>query len=166
MKTASEFAALDAMIRRNEGVRLKVYKDSLGIPSVAMGFNLLRPDAKDRLADVGAILAEVRSGQPLTEAQASHLLRLDLDDCVNDLRTLLDLDSLPLEAQLVLCDLRYNLGPTRLRKFVTTLAAFRQHKFKKAARQLEASLWARQVGARARRSVEMLRRLTNGEDEP
>jgi GH24 family phage-related lysozyme (muramidase) len=166
MKSASEFHALDQMIRRNEGVRPKMYKDSLGIPTVGIGFNLLRADARERLAAVGVELDDVKAGKALTDDEMSRLLRYELDVCVDDLRTLLHLDALPLDAQLVLVDLRYNLGPTKLRKFVTTLEEFRKGRFKGAARWLEASTWARQVGVRAKRSIEMLRRLPNGDHVP
>lgn len=166
MKTAAEFHALDEMIRRNEGVRPKIYRDSMGIATVAVGFNLERPDARERLAEVGVSLDDVKAGKAMTDDEMTRLLRQELDVCIEDLRSLLHLDAMPLNAQLVLVDLRYNLGPTRLRKFVTTLEAFRQGHYKKAARQLEAAPWARQVGVRAQRSVQLLRQLSNGEHLP
>lgn len=166
MKTASEFHALTEMIRLNEGVRAKIYKDSLGIPTIGVGFNLQRADASGRLHTVGSDLTAVLAGFVLSEDQITRLLRLDVDDVVEDVRTLVHLDAMPIEAQLVLCDLRFNIGPTSFRKFTTTLEAFRRGHYKKAALQLEASKWAGQVGKRAVRSVQMLRRLTNGEHLP
>lgn len=163
MKTADDFHQLDAFLRRNEGVRAKVYKDSLGIKTIGAGFNVERGDARDRLADIGVSLDDVLAGKPLTDAEITRLLRHEVDVCVADVRTLVHLDAMPIEAQLVLIDLRYNVGSGSFRKFVTTLEAFRRGQYKKAAKQLEASQWARQVGVRATRSVQLLRRLSNGE---
>lgn len=156
------------MLKRHEGYRVFVYKDSLGIPTIGVGFNLARIDARDRVTALGLDFDEVLSGkQALSWAQVNQLLSDDIDACLVDLRKMFaDFDAMPDEAQLVLLDLRFNLGPARLRGFVRTLEAFRERKFKKAARFLEATLWARQVGVRARDDVARLRRLTNGDHEP
>ena len=99
------------LIKKHEGVRLKVYKDSLGIPTVGVGFNLNRPDANAVLASVGAKHADVVAGKPLTDAQVDALLDKDLDACEKDLEALIpDIRSFPVEAQAVLMDLRFNLG--------------------------------------------------------
>ncbi len=170
MITAAEYHALDEMLRRNEGVRTAAYRDSLGIPTIGVGFNLKRKDARAVLADLGVSYDEVIAGKAMSDVDVSRLLRFCIDECVADVRALVPtLDDMPIEAQLVLIDLRFNVGPKSFRGFNSprgTLFLFRNGHYKGAAIQLEGSKWARQVGSRAVRSIQMLRRLTNGEHLP
>jgi GH24 family phage-related lysozyme (muramidase) len=155
-----EWAAAAAHVRRNEGTRYAMYRDTLGIPTIGVGFNLRRPDARDRLAFVGAGLDAVLAGEVLTPGQVDKLLEIELNECVADLRVLLpSFDGYPTEAKLVLVDLRYNLGPKKLRAFRFTLQAVRERQWAKVAAMLEPTLWARQVGPRATRACAMLRRI-------
>lgn len=164
MRSAADFAAAEVMLRYNEGVRKSVYKDSLGIPTIGVGFNLQRKDADEKLAKVGAYpKSALIDGKILTSTQVDMLLRNEIDDCVADLRTLFsNFDDMPLEAQLVLVDLRFNVGPSRLRMFNSTLKAFRESKYHKAATFLRATLWAKQVGPRSARAIQLLLRCKNG----
>lgn len=70
---------------------------------------------------------------------------------------------MPLFAQSVLVNLVYNLGPDKLKKFVNTLRAFKDHDWKEAAEGLRNSAWYKQVGNRA---VELVARLENQKIEP
>ena len=56
------------------GVRIVVYHDTAGHPTIGVGFNLDRPDARTLLARFGADLGEVLAGRPLTLAQVDDLL--------------------------------------------------------------------------------------------
>lgn len=149
------------LIKKHEGVRLKVYKDSLGIPTVGVGFNLNRPDANAVLASVGAKHADVVAGKPLTDAQVDALLDKDLDACEKDLEALIpDIRSFPVEAQAVLMDLRFNLGGAGLRRWPKTLASFRARDWKGAAQNIEDNkVWSSQVGKRSAENVALLRKL-------
>ena len=51
------------MIERHEGKRNRVYSDSVGIPTIGIGFNLNRADATDRLKSLGLDYNKVRNGQ-------------------------------------------------------------------------------------------------------
>jgi len=164
MRTPAEFDALTTMVRKNEGVRNIVYKDTLGIPTIGVGFNLLRKDAQDRLDEChGGKVSELVRGAYLDDEAINWLLRRDLDESIADVRSLMfGFDDMPLEAQLVLVDLRFNIGPKSFRGFNGergTLQAFRDKDWKRAASMLKRSLWAGQVGRRADRSVAMLERL-------
>ncbi len=150
----------EAMLKRNEGVRTKVYKDSLGIPTVAVGFNLKRLDARERLAEVGAVYEDVLLGKALTLAQVDKLLAVDIAECLEDLLRLFpDFDTLPPGAKQVLVDLRFNLGGRGLRGFSNTLAEFRARRFSTAGDRLAKSLWAKQVGRRAVENIALLKSL-------
>jgi len=129
----------DRLIRhliRDEGLRLKPYKDTVGKTSIGVGRNL---------DDTG-----------ISEGEAMALLENDLDRA----EALLDrkapwwrgLDSVRQE---IMVNLVFNMGwgdGTRgLSSFKNTLASIKAGLWVNAARGLRASKWARQVGARAER---------------
>ncbi len=147
------------MLKRNEGVRNKVYKDSLGIPTIGVGLNLRRLDSRERLAAVGAAYDDILVGKAiLTDAQIDTLLAEDIDDCVKDLKALLPkFDAYPPEARAVLVDLRFNLGGKGLRGFNHTLDEFRAGRFSAAGDRLKKSVWFLQVGRRAKENVAILK---------
>jgi lysozyme len=117
---------------RDEGLKLKVYKDSLGIETIGVGRNL---------RDKG-----------LSTAEALYLLNNDLDECLADLRTFLPyFDDLDEVRQRVLTNMRFNLGPTRFRGFKNFLKCVRESRYKDAAIAMLESKWAKQVKGRARR---------------
>ncbi len=141
------------MLKRNEGVHTKAYTDSEGNPTIGVGFNLTRPDASKRLRIVGATRESV-----LTATQIEALLDADLTDVLQDLVTLFpDFADMPEKAQLVLIDLRFNCGSGGLRTFVNTLRSIKTAQWHDAAERLELSQWATQVGARATRTIALLR---------
>lgn len=130
--------ALRDELVRDEGVRLKPYKDSVGKTSIGVGRNL---------DDVG-----------ISRAEAMQLLENDI------LRTESDLDALlpwwrgldPVR-QRVLMNMAFNMGIKSLLGFKTTLAAVRAGKYEEAATGMLNSLWAQQVGARAQRLAAMMK---------
>jgi hypothetical protein len=71
---------LTKQLIRHEGKKSKVYKDSLGILTIGVGFNLERSDAKKRIEDLGLSFQKVKDGkQELTEGQILKLLDGDID---------------------------------------------------------------------------------------
>lgn len=54
-------------------------------------------------------------------------------------------------------NLCFNLGLTKLRKFVKALDAMKNKKYKEAAKEFLDSKWANQVGERAKEVTEMIR---------
>ncbi len=149
---------LITMVKFNEGVRAKVYKDSLGIPTVGVGLNLTRPDAKATLLKVGADFDAILAGKAkLTDAQIDKLLMQDLQESIEDMQKLFpDFDSFPDDAKLVIIDMRFNLGPSRFRGFANTIKDLKAKKWKSASVRMGQSLWATQVGPRATRSIQMM----------
>lgn len=114
----------------HEGLRLKVYVDSVGKQTIGVGRNL---------TDVG-----------ISYDEAIMLLMRDIDEATADLER-----SFPWFAGLseprrhALIDMRFNLGPNRFRGFKATLAALSAGDYVMAAKQMRSSLWAQQVGERA-----------------
>jgi GH24 family phage-related lysozyme (muramidase) len=135
-------------IARHEGRRTRVYLDSAGHPTVGVGFNLDRDDARQMLTAVGASYDGVRSGkQALTDAEVDALLDRSLAGAVETVRASVpDFDALKPAQQDALLDMAFNLGPGGFPRFRKMLAALNAGDVQKAAAEMKDSLWARQVG--------------------
>lgn len=153
--------AAKAMLRANEGVRTHAYYDSKTIPTIGVGFNLRRPDASIRCAEVGANRSALVLGRDgLSCDQIEQLLEFDLQDVLGDLGHLFKgFDELPASLTLVLVDMRFNLGPERFRAFAPTLDLIRERKYASAANRIARTPYAKQVGPRAKRNCAALRKL-------
>jgi lysozyme len=136
-----------AELRRDEGVRYSVYKDTKGIDTVGVGHNL---QAKPLPAGWKC---------PLNDTQVDSLLDDDLEDVFHDLdRNLPWWTDLNDVRQRVICNMAYNLGITKLLGFRNTLVFMRQGKYDAAADGMLASAWATQVKGRALRLADMMRK--------
>ena len=146
------------MLKTNEGVRRKVYKDSLGIKTIGVGENMERAGARERFVSRGLDFDGLLAGKvQLTDAQIDSLLDEEINTCVRDLEDrFAAFHDFPEAAQLVLIDLRFNLGAAGLSTFVNTLRAFKEFRFKDAAANLLKSKYASQVGPRAQRNAKLL----------
>lgn len=126
---------------RDEGLRLKIYVDSEGVPTVGVGHNL--------------------SDMEITEPEALAYLEADIDRTVKDLdRELPWWRELDQVRQHVLLNMAFNMGVKERRKdgtirglvtFTTTLAFVKHGMYGEAAISMLQSLWAKQVGVRAKR---------------
>lgn len=151
--------ALKAQLREREGVRDRAYRDTRGILTVGVGFNLTRPDARTRLAAVGADYALVCAGlRALTPQQIDELLDVTVAEAIAATREIVpDLPDLPDAIQLVLVDMVFNLGAAGVARFRKMLAAVAARDWPEMARQMEDSAWFRQVGVRSKNLVAAVR---------
>jgi len=93
----------------------------------------------------------------ITEKEALMLLENDIQECLEDLKTIFNkFDMLPESAQRVLVDMRFNLGHEGFRKFKNMIQAVKQQDFHSAAREMRDSLWYHQVGKRADHLTKMM----------
>lgn len=154
-------AAAMAFIEPFEGRRSRVYLDSLGHPTIGVGFNLDRTGAADDLAELlpGVSYRAVRRGdQRLTDAQVDVLLRHDVGRALEAARRHVpNLDRLPREAQLVLIDMSFNLGS--LSAWHDLRAAVAATNFDAAAAAMYDSRWRTQTGRRATRLIAIMESL-------
>jgi lysozyme len=131
-------AAMLAELKRDEGWREKPYRCSANKLTIGFGRNL---------EDCG-----------ISKAEGELLLGNDVDSKAAELDRALpwwrELDGV---RQRVLLNMAFNLGLAKLLGFRNTLAAVRERRFEDAARGMEASLWYKQVGERARRLAAMMR---------
>jgi lysozyme len=120
----------------NEGYRQYVYKDSMGIPTIGIGFNL---------------------EEGFTKEESMLILRLRLSKLITEL-----CDRVPVFTdmsqirKIVLLDMSYNLGVPGLLKFRKMLAALCERDYQLAAKEMLDSRYASQVKGRAQRNALMM----------
>lgn len=141
---------LEAQLIKHEGKRSKVYKDSEGIPTVGVGFNLKRSDAKAKIEALGLDYSKILSGaQELTETQIETLLAADINVAITDAKSVVkSFDSLSEVRKRVVTDMVFNLGKSRFSKFAKMLAAIEDMNFDDAAKEMKDSKWCEQVKTR------------------
>ena len=122
----------EKLLRVHEGRRKKIYKDSLGIPTIGIGRNL--------------------DGKGLSDDEIEYLFKNDLRDAEADARSFVGEDCFSVltpTRKAVLIDMAFNLGLVRLSQFKTTRSHIRGGRYEKAAQGMLDSKWAAQVGDRA-----------------
>ena len=125
-------------LNRDEGKRNKVYNDTCGIPTIAVGRNL---------RDKG-----------LSDDEVAYLLKNDIAECMACLdKNLPWWRDMTENRQRALLNMRFNLGLNRLLGFVHTLVDMKAGRYESAAAGMLGSAWATQVGARALRLAKMMR---------
>lgn len=112
-----------------EGLRLLPYRDTVGKLTIGVGRNL--------------------DDKGITRAEALMMLDTDIAECLVDLDTFPWFRQLDHERQVVMVNMRFNLGPLGLREFKNTLAAIAAGDYATAAANMLQSKWAQQVGQRA-----------------
>lgn len=125
-------------LSRDEDVRTKPYKDSVGKLTIGVGRNL--------------------DDKGLSKAEINILLNNDINDSEADLdRTFPWWRQLNDNRQRVLLNMCFNLGIKRLAGFKNMLKDVQNGLFDRAAVEMLDSLWARQVGGRAVRLAKMMK---------
>jgi lysozyme len=125
------------MLKRDEGVRLFPYKDSVGILTVGCGRNL---------EDVGLSMDEV-----------DYLLFNDIQKCEIEARKYAWFKDLNETRRNVVLSMIFNLGPTGFAGFRNTIADIAAGNYEQAASRMLQSKWSSQVGNRAVRLAQMMR---------
>lgn len=127
------------MLIRHEGLRLKPYRDTRNKLTIGIGRNL---------EDAG-----------ITREEALMLLDNDIARVRREVERAFPWFSRlnPARKDVVL-NMAFNLGLSRFRRFRKTIAAIKARDWEQAAREMLDSLWARQVGRRARELAEIMRR--------
>lgn len=129
---------IDRLIK-HEGLRLKPYKCPAGKLTIGVGRNL-----EDR---------------GITEEEAMMLLQNDILACRKDCYTSFiwygELDEV---RQGVILEMCFNLGISRLKGFKKMLKACELKNYTLASQEMLSSLWARQVGNRAKKLADIMRK--------
>lgn len=152
-------------IEQHEGMRKWVYKDSLGNPTIGIGFNLARSGASATLKGVLGFtdkqVRDIRAGKmAITRQQAVSLMREDIKTARIDAADLFEsFSTQPRGIQEVLINMVFNLGKKGLKGFKDfraaiddrdyNQAAFSMLNNKKADGTVVPTPWATQVKGRA-----------------
>ena len=127
---------ISTMIKRHEGFRDKIYKDSLG--NLTVGW--------------GSFLYE---GKKVSASVCERLFYADYMEACQGYESLeLDLDYV---RKAVCIDMIFNLGLDGFKKFKNTITYIKAGEYEKAAENMLLSKWATQVKSRATELAEMIR---------
>ena len=138
-----------------EGKEYCVYKDSLGIPTIGIGFNLQRGDARTLITNVGADFDKILAGtQCLSDSQISKLFSYDLKwadegakNCISSYSTH------PKCIQEVLTDMTFNMGKSSLCSWHNFQSQLASHDYASASANMKSTKWCGQVGRRCTRDA-------------
>ena len=134
---------LEDQLIAHEGLRLDMYKDTVGIATIGVGRNLQHVGLR-------------------TEAEARYLLRSDIVAIRSELeRALPWLGDLNEVRQRVLMDMAFNMGVSGLMKFEKTMQNIADGRYEAASQEMLRSKWADQVGQRA---MTLSKMMATGED--
>lgn len=129
---------LMAELKRDEGIRLKPYRDTVGKLTIGVGRNL---------DDVG-----------ISPEEATALLQNDIANVTKALDGALPWWSgLDEVRQRVLANMAFNMGIRTLLTFKQTLGHVQAGRYLEAAQAMLQSKWSQQVGPRAERLAVMMR---------
>ena len=128
------------MLIRHEGLRLKPYLDSVGKLTIGIGRNL--------------------DDRGITKDKALYLLKNDIENSIQDLKTFRWFDGLDQVRKEALIDMMFNLGRYRFNKFQKMIKALEEKDYLKASQEMLNSKWREQVGHRA---IELARMIESGE---
>lgn len=131
---------LIADLKRDEGLRLKAYKDTVGVWTVGYGHAHVAP---------GAVWTQEQAEAALIEDVKKHNAELE-----RSIPWITELD--PVRRR-VLQNMAFNLGVKGLLGFKNTLGMVKSGDYAGAARGMLNSLWANQVKGRAVRLAEQMR---------
>ena len=120
----------------HEGLRLQVYKDTLGIDTIGIGRNLQdRGISKEELDELDIPSIDHVYEYGITEADAIFLAQNDVQIVEEELlRAHPCVEKLDAVRQLILIDMAFNLGVPRLCKFKKMWAAVEAEDFPTAAK--------------------------------
>ena len=116
-------------IKKHEGFRKRMYRDSVDVPTIGYGFNLNQIELPKPVAELW-LSFEIQNH--INELEKYHWFN-HLDEIRKD----------------VLIDMHYNLGHSRFMEFKNMIKALKNKEYDVAAREMLDSKWADQVGTRA-----------------
>ena len=134
----------------DEGVRYTIYLDHLGYPTFGIGHLVIDTD--------------VQSGQPIgteiSDSRVQEVFETDVLSVISDCNKLYDdFDELPEEVQLIVANMMFNMGRTRLSKFKGMKRGVDSKDWNAAADEMVDSKWYQQVTNRADRLVQRMKRV-------
>ena len=125
---------LKQMLIKHEGKKLWPYKCTAGKLTIGIGHNL---DAKG-----------------ISNAVADLIYEEDIKEVINDLHKIFEnFNDLPEQIQLVLADMRFQLGDLGFRKFKKLIKSVERKDWKEMKISMANSLWYKQTNNRAKELI-------------
>lgn len=135
----------------NEGLRLKPYKDSVGVWTIGYGYNMEAHGIPAHLT------RKILEDKGITTADAENLLLQEVAVSIKyAMEFFPEMSKFTRARQFVCVDMLFNLGPTRFAKFKPTIDLMNAGDWKGAVERLKRTLWYKQVKTRAVRNCKML----------
>lgn len=147
-------------VKESEGFYSQVYLCPADKRTIGYGHNLdARPITAEQAVRLGIPLGVI--GHPervtLTEEQAEGLMRDELEEVYQALKSRGALSGVDPSRQAVLIDMGFNIGVPGLMRFHRMWAAIKERRFDDAADEMIDSAWWHQVGRRSKKLVEIMR---------
>ena len=134
----------------DEGCKYEIYTDHLGYPTFGIGHLVVEHDAEYG-KEIGTYVSENR---------VIKVFEQDIKTVLSDCNRLYeDFEDLPEEAQRVIANMMFNMGYTRLSKFIGMKSGVDARDWNEAADEMVDSRWYYQVINRANRLVERMRNI-------
>eukprot|EP01080_Neovahlkampfia_damariscottae_P008625 gene8625-572_t len=161
-------------MKLNEGDCNCRYQDSVGLNTIAIGWNIEKPGGKDGLRRVGANVDRIMSSSCydankcstskctsngcITENQKMQLYQVSIAESIQCAsRWLSNWSSLHGLAKSAIIDMAFNMGCSRLAGFRNLKAALERKDYQRAVVEMGDSRWCTQVGARCKRDQDCMR---------
>lgn len=142
------------MIKLNEGVRSKVYRDSEGNRTIGIGFNLEDGANRRFLKQKGIDINELFRGRELSDKEIKTLYNKSLSQAYTDaMKFDSKFNKRPENVKKALTDMSFNLGLTKLNTFKKMKEALQNDDYRTAAAEAKDSNWFKQVKSRGPRTV-------------
>jgi len=136
---------LREQLKIDEGVKLTVYLDSVGLPTVGVGHLVLNKD-------------KLKLGDTITMERCDSLLESDMNVSLQNCGKLFPkFEVMPENIQQVIANMMFNMGLYRLSGFKKFIAALLAKNYSLAADEMKNSKWYTQVGKRAQRLEKKIR---------
>ena len=135
-------------LTEDEGCKYEIYLDHLGYKTFGIGHLCKATDPEN----------DLEVGSEVSRERVDECFLNDIEKVIEDCTILYDnFFTLPDEAQLIIANMMFNLGRTRLTKFKLMKEAVDDANWIEAGIQMEDSKWAKQVPNRAERLCERMR---------
>ena len=139
---------LRSEIEADEGNVSEIYLDHLKLPTFGIGHLIKKTDPEHGMP----------VGTPVSRKRINSCFDSDIQGTIEDCEKLYKgFYKLPEEVKLILCNMMYNLGYTRLSKFSKLKLSIDKGDWKNASKEMHKSKWRTQVPNRAERLINRMK---------
>ena len=142
----NQMLTLEKQLIRDEGMRLDVYRDHLGKPTVGVGHLVLPSD-------------KLKVGDKISNSRALQMFRKDIKTSQRDAAIFVGADkfkTLSEPMKNVVTNMAFQMGATKLAKFKKLKAAIKNDDYKAMAKEMKESKWYKQTPNRADRLISVV----------